>query len=122
MKFIWAFAFGTCFLTRMVGAQCTPIRQNEQAKEKCVVEGVVAGGSGGSWGPMHTITSPEGPNGFRVESVSFRLEGPHSCFGHVSYPSANQFYGARTDIRHPGKSFAGVVLPTVVTGPAAATG
>jgi hypothetical protein len=44
------------------------------------------GGKGTDWGKVKVITVAL-PVGYRVESVSFRLSGPHPCTADVAYPA-----------------------------------
>jgi hypothetical protein len=70
-----------------LSATCKPFVQDNQQKMSCEVDsGLVSGGKGDNWGHWYTIRIPI-PDGYTVESISFRLQGPHPCAADFTYPA-----------------------------------
>lgn len=77
-----------CLLTGNLWAACTEFQANGQHKLSCTVSsGLKTGGSGSDYGKWLEISStPERPatESYKLESVTFRLEGPHPCSGEIA--------------------------------------
>lgn len=71
-----------------MNAACTPIEANGVHKLSCTVTtSLLSGGKGTDWGAWHSVSSkPEGAgtDKYKIESISFRLEGPHPCVADIT--------------------------------------
>ncbi len=85
MRFKCVLISAFIFVSINAYGQCKAISGTPEKLDCAKTTPLVEGGKGKEWGKWHSVQSDPVLAGYRLQSVSFYLQGPHPCVANVSY-------------------------------------